>query len=235
MLALPGIGPYTAAAIASICFGLPYPAVDGNVLRVYARVFAMADCVDLPAVKKAVTEDLSGLYQDVVPGDLNQAIMELGAVVCLPNGAPRCDLCPLSPLCRAKAANAQRSYPVKAVKRPRRIEEKTVFILTADLDGSLAVEKREERGLLGGLWALPNTPGVLTEQEALSMLRGWGVNPTGLLKSSRKTHIFTHVEWQMTGYYFTCATQSSHFIWADAQMRLDSVALPTAFRQFLSE
>ena len=235
ILNLPGIGPYTAAAIASICFGLPYPAVDGNVLRVYARICAMTDCIDLPAVKKAVTQALSELYQETEPGELNQAIMELGAMVCLPNGAPRCDLCPLASFCRAKAANTQRSYPVKAAKRPRRIETKTVFILTADSDGSLAIEKREEGGLLGGLWALPNIPGELTEQEALATLKDWGINPIQLLKSSRKTHIFTHVEWQMTGYYFSCAALSPRFTWADAQARSDSVALPTAFRQFLSE
>ena len=231
ILALPGIGPYTAGAIGSICFGLPYPAVDGNVLRVYARLMATSDCVDLPAVRTQITDDLSQLYHDTDPGELNQAIMELGATVCLPNGAPRCGSCPLAPLCRAQAAGTQLSYPVRAKKKDRRVEEKTVFILTSDK--SLAVEKRDDTGLLGGLWALPNVPGQLDEDAALALAISWGVEPLELTRSSRKKHIFTHVEWHMIGYYIQCRTQSAQFIWADEDMRAERVALPTAFRQFL--
>ena len=233
ILALPGIGPYTAAAIASICFHLPCPAIDGNVLRVYARLSAMPDCIDLPAVKKAVTEALAPLYLDHSPGELNQALMELGAIVCLPNGAPLCDGCPLASFCQAKAMGTQRAYPVRAKKAPRRLEEKTVFILATD--NAIAVEKREDTGLLAGLWALPNVPGSLTEAEAIAKLADWGVTPLELLKSSQKKHIFTHVEWHMTGYYITCRNQSAGFTWATPGMRGSHIALPTAFRQFLSE
>ena len=234
ILSLPGIGPYTAAAIASICFSLPCPAIDGNVLRVYARVLTMEDCVDLPAVKQAVTEALSPLYQDVIPGDLNQALMELGALICLPNGAPQCNACPLASLCLGKAAGRARAYPVKAKKKPRRVEEKTVFILTVEED-SLAVEKREENGLLAGLWALPNVTGSLTEEEALALATGWGVHPIELIKSREKKHIFTHVEWHMRGFYLKCRTKSPAFTWATSQERSNRIALPTAFRQFLEE
>lgn len=233
ILALPGIGPYTAAAIASICFALPHPAIDGNVLRLWSRVFAASDCIDLPQVKAAVREFFAPLYVSNSPGDLNQALMELGALVCLPNGAPLCDVCPLSPFCRARAMGNQRAYPVKAKKRPRRIEEKTVFILLAD--EALAVEKRAETGLLAGLWALPNVLGTLTEHEALSQVTDWGANPVELLKSSQRKHIFTHVEWHMRGYYFKCRSQSPQFTWATPEERAAYIALPTAFRQFLSE
>jgi len=231
ILALPGIGPYTAGAIGSICFGLPYPAVDGNVLRVYARLTATADCVDLPVVRTQITDDLTPLYHDTEPGALNQAIMELGATVCLPNGAPLCESCPLAPLCRAQAAGTQLSYPVRAKKKARRMEEKTVFILTSV--ESLAVEKRDDTGLLGGLWALPNVSGQLDEDAALALAASWGVEPLELTRSSRKKHIFTHVEWHMVGYYIQCRTQSPRFVWADEDTRSDRVALPTAFRQFL--
>ena len=231
ILALPGIGPYTAGAITSICFGLPYPAVDGNVLRVYARLTATADCVDSPAVKRQITDELAGIMPHTDPATFNQAIMELGAIVCLPNGAPRCEVCPLAHLCKARAAGRQLQYPVRLKKKARRPEEMTVFILTAN--GALAVEKRAPNGLLGGLWALPNTPGELDERDALALAKAWGAEPVELVKCSRKKHIFTHVEWHMTGYYIQCRRQSPKFTWVCAKQRADRVALPTAFRQFL--
>jgi len=231
ILALPGIGPYTAGAVASICFGLPYPAVDGNVLRVYARLTAATDCVDLPAVKQRVSNELAEVISNIDPACFNQAVMELGALVCLPNGAPRCAVCPLAHLCRANAAGEQLQYPVRLKKKARRTEEITVFILTANQ--TLAVEKREPDGLLGGLWALPNIPGDLDERKALALVKNWGAEPVELIKCSRKKHIFTHVEWHMTGYYIQCRRQSSNFTWACDNQRADRVALPTAFRQFL--
>jgi len=233
ILALPGIGPYTAGAIASICFSLPYPAVDGNVLRVYSRIFALSESIDLPLVKKAVTEVLAPLYLEHDPAMLNQALMELGALVCLPNGAPLCDSCPLSRICSACASGTMRDYPVRTPKKARRMEQKTVFILTCG--DKLAVYKREEGGLLGGLWALPNVPGSLDEQEALAQAVDWGVNPVELTYAKQKKHIFTHVEWQMRGYYIECRAESPQFVWANESERAERVALPTAFRQFLEE
>ena len=233
ILALPGIGPYTAGAIASICFSLPYPAVDGNVLRVYSRVFALAESIDLPLVKKQVTEALAPLYLESDPAMLNQALMELGALVCLPNGAPLCEGCPLSGICCAYAMGTMRSYPVRTPKKARRVEEKTVFILTSG--DKLAVHKRDDAGLLGGLWALPNVPGRLDEQEALEQAQDFGVSPVELTYAKEKKHIFTHVEWQMRGYYIVCREESPQFTWVDGLERADRVALPTAFRQFLED
>ena len=231
ILALPGIGPYTAGAIASICFGLPSPAVDGNVLRVYARLTATMDCVDLPAVKRRVTDELANILPDTDPAAFNQALMELGAMVCLPNGAPQCHACPLAQLCQARAAGTQLQYPVRRKKKARRVEELTVFILTSN--GTLAVEKRESDGLLAGLWALPNVPDTLGEHEALALAKHWGADPIELTKCSRKNHIFTHVEWHMTGYYIQCRTACPPFTWVCDTQRSDRVALPTAFRQFI--
>jgi len=231
ILALPGIGPYTAGAISSICYGLPYPAVDGNVLRVFARLTAMMESIDLPAVKKHVTEALIPLYLEADPATLNQALMELGAIVCLPNGAPLCDACPLSQLCQARAMETQLQYPVRTPKKARRSEVKTVFILTCG--DKLAVEKRDPAGLLGGLWALPNVDGELDEHSALELAANWGVKPIELTYAKQKKHIFTHVEWHMRGYYIECRTESPQFTWVNADERADRVALPTAFRQFL--
>jgi len=231
ILALPGIGPYTAGAISSICYALPYPAVDGNVLRVFARLTAMQDSIDLPAVKQYVTEALTPLYLEADPAMLNQALMELGAIVCLPNGAPLCDACPLSHLCQARIMGTQLQYPVRTPKKARRIEVKTVFIFTCG--DKLAVEKRDAAGLLGGLWALPNVDGELDEPMALEQAADWGVSPIELTYAKQKKHIFTHVEWHMRGYYIQCRTESPQFTWVSAEERSDRVALPTAFRQFL--
>lgn len=233
ILTLPGIGPYTAGAIASICFALPYPAVDGNVLRVYSRLTELSESIDSATVKKQVTDALAPLYLESDPAELNQAFMELGALICLPNGAPLCDLCPLSHLCRARAAGTMLSYPVRTPKKARRIERKTVFILSCG--DKLAVHKREDTGLLGGLWALPNVPGDLNEHEALQQATDWGVSPTELIYAKQKKHIFTHVEWHMFGYYVNCRTESPQFTWVNETERSDRVALPTAFRQFLAE
>ena len=122
---LPGIGPYTAGAIASICFEQPRPAVDGNVLRVITRVLADATPIDSAAFRRAVTGRFAEVYPAGHCGAFTQSLMELGAIVCLPNGAPLCDRCPLQEVCRANQTQSQRSYPVKSPKTPRRKEEKT--------------------------------------------------------------------------------------------------------------
>jgi A/G-specific adenine glycosylase len=233
VLALPGIGPYTAGAIASICFSLPYPAVDGNVLRVYSRLTELSESIDSLAVKKHVTDALAPLYLESDPAMLNQALMELGALVCLPNGAPLCTACPLSHLCCAYAASTMLSYPIRTPKKARRLETKTVFILTCG--DKLAVHKREESGLLGGLWALPNVSGALNERDALDQAVLWDVKPTELIYAKQKKHIFTHVEWHMRGYYIECRAESPKFTWVSETERSEQVALPTAFRQFLTE
>ena len=231
ILHLPGIGPYTAGAIASICFGLPKPAVDGNVLRVYARLLTLSDCVDDAKVKQQVQDDITRLYANADPAALNQALMELGALICLPNGTPRCAECPLRTICRAAQSDTQMAYPIKAAKRRRRIEQKTVFILYCT--DKLAVEKRPNTGLLANLWALPNVPGHLDETAAIAQVAAWGLAPYELIKFTAKTHIFTHIEWHMTGYQITCNSPAPRFTWITPETRAEKIALPTAFRQFL--
>ena len=142
--ALPGVGDYTAGAICSICFDLPTPAVDGNVLRVLSRVMEDGAPVTNQKTKTAYREALLPLYEAGPRGTLTQALMELGAMVCVPNGAPKCESCPLQELCLANAYGTWEKYPVKEAKKAKREEEKTVFYLTCD--GCLAVRKRESRG-----------------------------------------------------------------------------------------
>ena len=231
--ALPGIGDYTAGAICSICFGLPTPAVDGNVLRVVSRLTADERPVTQPAVKKDYTAALAEIYPTGQCAETTQALMELGATICAPNGAPRCGDCPLKELCLANAHGTWEAYPVKDAKKQKREEEKTVFYLICE--DCLAVRKRESRGLLAGLWELPNVAGKLDAGQALCYVEDAGCEPAELLKSVERVHVFTHIIWRMRCYYMVCRRKSPEFVWADAQRRHADVALPTAFRMFVEE
>lgn len=229
--ALPGIGDYTAGAIASICFEAPTAAVDGNVLRVILRLTVCADSPTDVRVRRRIGEELSAIYPAGHCGDFTQALMELGATVCLPNGAPQCGACPLRALCEAHAQGTELQFPTKPPKKPRRIEQRTVFVLQCG--DRLAVCKRPARGLLAGLWQLPDVPGKLETAEALRQAEQWGVHPTGILKTAERTHIFTHVQWDLRGVWLTCAAEAPQFTWADENALQHEIGLPTAYRQFL--
>lgn len=233
VLALPGIGAYTAGAICSICFEQPTAAVDGNVLRVCTRLLADDAPVGEEKTKKRIAAQLSAVYPAGHCGDFTQALMELGATVCLPNGAPLCARCPLGALCRARAQERQLCYPVKTPKRPRRAEERTVLLLRCG--EALAVCRRPEKGLLAGLWQLPDAAGTLSAQEALELAAAWGTHPVGIERTVRRKHIFTHVEWDMTGVWLQCAAKPEQFSWFTPDQLRQSVSLPTAYRQFLDE
>ncbi len=231
LLTLPGVGPYTAGAIASICFERPVPAVDGNVLRILARMLALSEPIDAPAVKKRIARSLAAVYPEEDRGAFTQSLMELGATVCLPAGPPRCALCPLSPLCAAFQAGAALDFPKRREKKSRKAEKITVFLLSCR--GKLAVRRRGESGLLAGLWEFPNEEGELSEQQALNLAARWGAAPLRLTKSQRRTHIFTHIKWEMTAYFIDCAAEASFFTWAEASELSKTYPLPTAFKMFL--
>lgn len=226
ILALPGIGPYTAGAIASIAFDQRTPAVDGNVLRVMARLGAEERPVDTPAFKKEVTDVLARVYPERA-GDFTQGLMELGATVCGPDRAPQCDGCPCAKICKGKAI-AER-LPVRLPKRQRRLEQRTVLIL--ECDGFLALSKRPPEGLLAGLWQLPNYEGFLETEQALERLHSDGLEPVDIEKQVHKKHIFTHIQWEMRAYYIKVRSPSGPYQW----FGIDRPALPTAFRQFLED
>lgn len=228
---LPGIGDYTAAAICSICFRLPTPAVDGNVLRVRARFLADDTDIRLPETKKLAREQLLPLFDGVDSGELNQALMELGALVCRPNGEPDCTACPLQSACRSRETQLWKKLPYKSPPRPRRTEDKTVFLLHCE--GKYAIRKRPKSGLLAGLWELPNLPETLDAQDALNAAADWGVQPVSIGRMTEKQHIFTHITWEMRGYEIECAAAVPEFIWAALPELRAAYSLPTAFRQFL--
>jgi len=225
--ALAGIGDYTAGAVGSICFELPTPAVDGNVLRVCSRVTADPTPIDKPQTKKELTAKLAAVYPEGRCGDFTQALMELGATVCVPNGAPQCQSCPLREICLAHQQGIETALPVKSGKKPRRVEEMTVFLLHCG--DQYALCKRPDTGLLAGLWEFPHVSGKLELPQALAQLEAWGIVPEEIERSAEKTHIFTHVQWEMRGWYIRCRGQGGSFQWNTPA----KYALPTAFRIFL--
>ncbi|MCD7956909.1 MAG: A/G-specific adenine glycosylase [Lachnospiraceae bacterium] len=199
LLALPGIGSYTAGAIASIAYGQAVPAVDGNVLRVISRVTENAEDISKQSVKKEIEEELKKEMPKDRPGIFNQALMELGALVCVPNGPPACEHCPLHRLCRACQNGHPADFPVKTGKKPRRVEERTCLVIR---DGThAAICRRPSKGLLAGLYELPNQEGHLTWEEALASAAAEGFSPLRVRPLPEAKHIFSHVEWQMTGYF----------------------------------
>ena len=233
LLALPGIGPYTAGAIASICFERPAAAVDGNVLRVCARVLDDATPIDSAAHKAALTAALSACYPAGHCGDFTQALMELGATVCGPNREPQCEVCPIAALCLARAHGTAAALPVKAPKRAKRAEDYTVFCLRCG--DRLAVERRPEHGLLAGLWELPNTPGLLDERQAGEYASGQGLGDVRLRSARDGRHIFTHIVWEMRGIYAQVREKPPEFTWMTPGEIDTQAALPTAFRLFWEE
>lgn len=234
LLALPGVGDYTAGAVASICFELPEPAVDGNVLRVISRLCADGRCVDDAAVKKEIRGLLLPVYEACSHrGTLTQALMELGATICIPNGKPLCDVCPCKAVCRARQEGSVDQYPVRKQKKPRKIEKYTVYVLRCG--DEIALQKRPAKGLLAGLWELPHTDGHCSMQQALRMAESWGCHPTEAVSVTGCTHIFTHIEWHMQSIYLLCSRRCEGFTWISLQSLAEETPLPTAFRVALPD
>lgn len=234
LLSLPGIGRYSAGAIASIAFGLPVPAVDGNVLRVLSRVLESPEDIGREETKRAMGDALKQVLPPTHPGDFNQALMELGAMVCLPNGAPRCDACPLQEQCLARRRGTIDRYPHKAPKKARRTEERTIFLLVQD--GLVAVQKRPAAGLLRGLWELPGAEGFLDEAAARAHLTRLGLSPVGPLRDAGGAkHIFTHVEWRMRGWAAPVRGEAPGLVFAAPERIFDELCLPSAFRAYTGQ
>ncbi len=229
ILALPGIGDYTAGAICSIAFDQKKAAVDGNVLRVYARLMDDATPIDQPAFKAQVRSQLEEIYPDRA-GDFTQALMELGATLCGPNWAPKCDSCPCHSFCKAFAAKTAENLPVKTPKKQKRQEDRTVFIL--ECDGCFALTKRPDTGLLASLWQFPDTPGKLELPAALQMAESWGLQIKDVRRQLEKKHIFTHSVWNLRGFFMEVKIKCDKFIWFSADKIDANAALPTAYRQF---
>ena len=229
LLALPGVGEYTAGAVASIAFGLPVPAVDGNVYRVLTR---LTDCPD-PVTDIAVKHRVRRWAESAMPYEkhdirlYNQATMDLGATVCIPVGAPRCEVCPMAEFCLARLHGTAENRPVRAPKKPRKAEDRTVFLLIRGREAAFC--KRPPKGLLAGLWEFPNVEGHLTEEQVGDCLRLWDLTVKTWRRRLTARHIFTHVEWDMLCYVLEVEGEGDGLTWLDEE-GARQVALPSAFR-----
>lgn len=203
LLDLPGIGSYTAGAIASIAYGERVPAVDGNVLRVITRVTADTSDILSPSVKKEMEQNLRGMLERTRPdaGKFTQALMELGACVCVPKGKPACVQCPLQGICLAQREKRTDEIPFKTPKKKRKVVERTVFLVT---DGDrVVIHRRPEKGLLAGLYELPAVEECLNIEEALAycgQLFSLDKRKPQIKVLPDGKHIFSHVEWHMKAY-----------------------------------
>lgn len=230
---LPGIGNYSAGAISSIAFGERVPAIDGNVLRIVARITASKEDFSNPKIKK----QFEPLISEVLPlervGDFNQALMDLGATVCIPNGEPKCRICPVNYHCRAYQEGITGEIPVKVIKKSRKVEEKTVLVISSN--GRFALQKRASGGLLPNLWEFPNFEGNLTEEQCRKTLKNLGIHGKEIIPLKPAKHVFTHLEWQLTGYFVDGeeVQHSPELVWATKDEMRHQYSIPTAFRTFI--
>lgn len=229
---LPGIGPYTSGAIASIAFGQKEPAIDGNVLRIVSRITAnTGDIKD-----KKVNVDIEQMVREVLSenraGDFNQALMDLGATVCIPNGAPKCIICPLSTLCEGYNQGIAHTLPVKTAKKKRKVEEKTIFVLKY-LD-QFALRKRSNKGLLSKLWEYPNVDGFISEKEIKQLIKSWGLLTGSVVELNNSKHLFSHIEWHMKAYSIKVEAiqRDNDFVWASKKEVMEKHSIPTAFKEY---
>lgn len=235
LMKLNGIGSYTAGAIASIAFQKPVPAVDGNVLRVIARVLANREDVLDSKVKKKFENLLEQIIPKDRPGDFNQALMELGAIVCVPNGEPKCKKCPWEAFCEAHNRHLTDSIPHKSSKKPRTIEEKTVLILQDDT--RIALQKRPAKGLLAGMYEFPWLPGRQSGKEVLRFLKERGIDAVFIEPITDARHIFTHKEWHMSGYLIKVdelqqKTGKEGFLFAEKALVEEQYPIPSAYSHY---
>lgn len=240
ILSLSGIGEYTAGAISSIAFGLPKAAVDGNVLRVFSRILAEEGKINKTSVKKSLEQEVLRVMPQERPGDFNQALMDLGATVCLPNGQPVCELCPWENICQAYKMGRECDFPVKESKKARKIEEKAVLVI--ECDDQIMLHKRPSKGLLAGLWEFPNLQGAYTIEKMEEEVKSWKLTEYELSPMGEGKHIFSHVEWHMTGFRLRITEyteeirnlfqQKKNWIGVSKEEIEKSYAIPSAFEIF---
>ncbi|MEG1362687.1 MAG: A/G-specific adenine glycosylase [Lachnospiraceae bacterium] len=233
MIQLKGIGSYTGGAIASIAYGEPVPAVDGNVLRIIARVCGDDWDIAKQATKKRTEGYLREIMPKKMPGDFNQALMELGATVCVPNGEPNCSRCPWNTMCRTHELEAYADYPVKKKPEKRKIEERTVLLIKRG--DEILLIKRPEKGLLSGLFEFPNRKGYLSRDEAVEEVRKLCLHPLRIMELADSKHIFSHIEWHMKGYLIRvddldCVSQQ--LLFASVKDVEEKYTIPTAFKRY---
>lgn len=229
LIELPGIGEYTAGAISSIAYDEKVPAVDGNVLRVVSRVVGSKKDVLENKTKREFTEKL----QKIMPkqaGDFNEGLMELGELICIPNGEPLCKKCPLQEICIAKNKDLTSFIPVRTQKIKRKKEDMTVFLL--EYEGKIAIRKRKEKGLLANMYEFPNINRKLSKKEIQKVLLDWKLESKQIEKIGTHHHVFSHMEWDMIGYKIQLSGTNKEFEWIEKEEILEKYPIPGAFIPF---
>ncbi len=237
LIELSGIGPYTAGAVASIAGGEKVPAVDGNVLRIMTRLNGDYSNISVPSTIKAIQRELAACMPDV-PGDFNQALMELGATVCLPNGEPKCEECPWKSSCKARKQGIISELPVKNKPVKRRIEKRTLILLSGSR--GIALRKRPAKGLLAGMYEIPALSGHLREEEVLEYVKEIGYHPLHIKQIEDHVHIFSHIEWHMKAFLLRIDEISdsmkkdkrNDFFFVEPDEIKDKFPLPSAFAPY---
>lgn len=229
---LPGIGDYTAGAIASIAYGKAEPAVDGNVLRVLSRLLASDADVMLPATRRDMTRLLASHYPaGADAAALTEGLMELGEVVCIPNGEAKCHCCPVASLCLAKRQGRANALPVRTGPKKRRVEQRTVLLMQDDI-GRFALNKRPENGLLAGMWEFASFDGALSEDAVIKYLAEQDIKVHTIEPDVAAHHVFSHIEWEMKSYFLT-VSGSGRYCWATSEEIMVQYAIPSAYRTYL--
>lgn len=231
MLSLPGIGKYTAGAVSSIAFGMPRAAIDGNVLRVVTRFQENGGNIKNEKFRTQIREKLEAIYPKGYCSEFTQSMMELGAVICIPNGYPKCKECPLSRQCKAYKNGTQSEYPKKSEKMQRKKVQKTVLLLHCE--EKIAVRKRDEGGLLGGMWQFPNTDIQMGMGEIKKWLNEQKIVASSIQKYKNVRHVFTHLEWDMYCYNVQCSSKNENYKWVSREELEDTIPIPIAFRKCL--
>lgn len=204
---LSGIGRYTSEAIASIAFGEPVPSVDGNLLRVFARRTEYGENIKSPQALRAAEAFYKERIPSARPGDYNQAVMDLGATICLPNGEPLCDQCPWTLHCSAHKHGTELCYPVVPAKKARTVSTHTVILLR--FENQIYLEQRPETGLLSGMMGFPMLDGFCSREEMESRLRQTGASCADIIALPPYRHIFSHREWNLHPYELICTDRIS--------------------------
>ncbi len=240
---LKGIGNYTAGAVSSFVYGIRKPAVDGNVLRVVTRITADGSDIAKAGTRTKVEREVEEVIPAEAAGDFNQSLIELGAIVCVPNGEPKCGICPVSGICLAHAQGRETEFPVKAKKKERRIEKRTILVFRDN--EKTAVRKRPDTGLLAGLYEFPGTEGHLKQSEAVRYAKSLGLMPIRIKKLGSAKHIFSHVEWHMVGYEVMVDeleknmreqdAASGEIVFAELRELKEHYPMPSAFEAYMPD
>lgn len=231
-----GIGSYTAGAIASIAFGKRACAVDGNVLRVLTRLTGYDGDITISETKKWAERIAFDLCPESNPGEFTQALIELGATVCVPNGEAKCIACPLRKECFAFANDMTDRIPVRSQKKPRTIENRTILVLRDRERKCFFIRRRSEKGLLAGLYEFPGVDGTLSQNDVITEARKLGFEPFHARQMTPCVHIFTHKEWHMTGWLLDgYVGDDCVLIGANYEEMKANYAIPSAFSAFLKQ